>query len=525
MLEYLLKSSACMVAFLLFYQFLLEKENMHQFKRFFLLAALIVSLIIPKLVFTEYVEAVPSTLSAVPGSEVQQVGLSAAKPISDMDVVSWSKLFWSLYFLGVLGFGLRFGNHLYQILRRIRKNPKLKGKTVTKVLLEEQMPPHTFFRYVFLNNNDFKQKNIPDEVLLHEETHARQHHSFDVLFVELAQVILWFNPLLLLFKRNIKLNHEFLADKAVLKEKVNTKRYQNTLLSYLSRDSEAKYQSIKMANAINYSSIKKRFTIMKKQTSKTSIVLRVILLLPITLVLLYGFSTTETIYQETDENVAALTMQNGASGEQLEEYNILAKKYNAIPIAKRKIPLTDLTQLERIYRLMTEQQKANNLPFPECLPQQKEQKGASREQMKEYNALAKKYNTMPKNHMRILTEEVERLEYLYSLMSEKQKADAEPFPNFPEPPMPPDPPTSAVKSREISEPPTPPTPPAPKTPLEHIKEVAQKGAVFYFEGKKISASRAVELFEKNEGLNLVTNHTDDEDNVVHISAEPIVLKE
>lgn len=52
----------------------------------------------------------------------------------------------------------------------------------------------------------------------------------------------------------------------------------------------------------------------------------------------------------------------------------------------------------------------------------------------EYNALAKKYNSNPETIFK--KEEVERLKYIYSLMSEKQKETAESFPNIPPPPPP-----------------------------------------------------------------------------------------
>ena len=55
MVAYILKSTACLAILLLFYRFFLEKESMHTFKRFYLLGSLILSLIIPLLVFVEYV--------------------------------------------------------------------------------------------------------------------------------------------------------------------------------------------------------------------------------------------------------------------------------------------------------------------------------------------------------------------------------------------------------------------------------------------------------------------------------------
>ena len=167
-----------------------------------------------------------------------------------------------------------YKRQLYNIAKlwiRVRHNTQIKFNSLVKVLLKEELPPHTFLRYIFLNKQKFESKSIPAAVLLHEETHAKEWHSLDVLFIELLQVLFWFNPLIYVFKRSIKLNHEFLADSAVIKGHENQLHYQNTLLSYLSNDNSHKHQSVGIANAINYSSIKKRIIIMKKQTSKRGI--------------------------------------------------------------------------------------------------------------------------------------------------------------------------------------------------------------------------------------------------------------
>jgi len=282
MLVFLLKSTACLVIFLAFYKLVLEKESIHQFKRFFLLGALIASFLIPAIVFTEYVEVVQlttQTTSPITGqiSDTVTGQVVTEEPYFDLEIGLWM-----VYLIGVIGFGFRFLRNLAQIALRIRKNPKFKENFITRVLLRQSLPPHTFFNYIFLNQRQFEEKHIPQEVLLHEETHAKQRHSLDILLIELAQVILWFNPIIYLFKYSIKLNHEFLADRAVINGNNDHSQYQNTILSYLSHGSFEQHQSTGIANAINYSSIKKRFTVMKTNTSRKSFVLRSLLVLPLT---------------------------------------------------------------------------------------------------------------------------------------------------------------------------------------------------------------------------------------------------
>lgn len=106
---------------------------------------------------------------------------------------------------------------------------------------------------------------------------------------------------------------------------------------------------------------------MKKETSKKGIVLRSTLLLPLLAILLFGFSETKTIVEK--ENAASsVNMTYLEINPEIEKYNTLAKKYNAIPIEKRVIPLKDLKILETIYRNMSPGQKEAAQPFPECMP-------------------------------------------------------------------------------------------------------------------------------------------------------------
>tara|TARA_R110001583_G_scaffold71217_2_gene200907 strand:- start:15193 stop:16518 length:1326 start_codon:yes stop_codon:yes gene_type:complete len=417
-----------------FYNVFLEKESIHRLKRFYLLGALLFSLIVPALVFTEYVEPEPvNQISNATEQAVQQSeDIINVPPALETDVLDVAPLLWSIYFVGLFFFGLKFLRNLLQIVSRIRKNPKHKLARITQVLLQEKITPHTFMSYIFLNKSKFESNQIPKEVLLHEETHAKQKHSLDVLFVELLQVILWVNPLIYLSKKAIKLNHEFLADQSVLENNIDQTSYKNTLLSYLSPDSEKKYQPL--SNAINYSSIKKRFTIMKKQTSTKGIVLRSTLLLPLLTVLLVGFSETKTIV-EKENTTSSVHIADSEINLEIEKYNALAKKYNAIPITERVIPFNDLNLLESLYRNMSATQKETAQPFPECLPKEN-QESATKAQILEYNELAKKYNEMIgiNGNIRILKSDVDQLTYIYGIMSKKQKASAQPFPDFPEPP-------------------------------------------------------------------------------------------
>ncbi|GGG39996.1 hypothetical protein GCM10010976_09560 [Bizionia arctica] len=262
---------------------------MHIFKRVYLLASLIISIGIPFITFTQIVEA-PITINEA------AINNSTSTPLIliEESVNYLPYILWAVYLLGVLFFGLKFIYNLSSILLKISRNPKLKTQKSINVLLEELIVPHTFLKYIFLNKILFESQKIPKEVLIHEEAHVYQKHSLDILFIEIFQIVLWFNPLIYLLKRDIKLNHEFLADREVIKKGITLSAYQQILLAFSSNVLEPQ-----LATAINYSSIKKRFTVMKTSSSKTGIWLRSIVLLPILALLIYSFSTKDVIEKET----------------------------------------------------------------------------------------------------------------------------------------------------------------------------------------------------------------------------------
>lgn len=340
---YILKSGLCLAAFYGFYKLLLEKESFHNFKRFYLLASLVLAFVIPLITFTEYRDIIPQEAplfsTEIPQNTITKTTLAAYLAI----------VFYSIYGLGVFLFGFKFLKNLLELVIKIKRNPKFKNESLINVLLQDLVIPHTFFSYIFLNKQKFESHQIPKEVLLHEETHAKQKHSIDVVFIEIFQILFWFNPFIYLIKRSIKLNHEFLADQSVLNKGVIPSKYQQILLAFSSNASEPQ-----LANAINYSSIKKRFTIMKTQTSKQSLWIKSFILLPLLAILTFSFSNKQIV-----------THQQKATPKEITEYNQLAKKYNVMSesgefIVKKE----EIERLNYLYNKLSVTQRKTAEHFP-----------------------------------------------------------------------------------------------------------------------------------------------------------------
>ena len=66
----------------------------------------------------------------------------------------------------------------------------------------------------------------------------------------------------------------------------------------------------------------------------------------------------------------------------------------------------------------------------------------------------------------------------------------------------------------------PPDAPEPPSPLDHVINMAKKGATFYYNNEKISSDKAIDLIKKNKDSNISTK-TNNGVSVVKIQIEPI----
>ncbi len=275
-LPYLIKSTLCLAVLFGFYKIVLESKAMHQFKRFYLLASLVFAFTIPLITFT-YTTEVVAQQSIAPMTQEFIVPLSMKESVLEVSQVDYTNaILWSLYGLGVLIFGLRFGINLFRLKRKIDSAQTIEKREFTLALLSQSIIPHSFLKWIFLSRKQYEHQEIAPEVLAHEATHVREKHTFDILFIELLQIVFWFNPMVWLAKNSIKLNHEFLADQGALREQDDITKYQNILLSYASSTHHTALES-----PFNYSLTKKRIVMLSQSFSKKRVVLRALILVPV----------------------------------------------------------------------------------------------------------------------------------------------------------------------------------------------------------------------------------------------------
>ena len=341
MILYLLKSASCLALLLFFYHFILEKEKMHTFNRFYLLIGIIVSFLVPLATITVQAKNILET-----NGEPILMGNTAFATIHD--TFNYSQLLIGVYLIVSTLFLIRFVKNFAKIIQKIRKNKTIKYQKGVLVLVEEEILPHTFWNFIFINKKDYKEGKIEEELFTHELTHVTQKHTLDVLIIELLQIIFWINPLFIFLKKAIQLNHEFLADEKVINQHKNTNKYQHLLLGKAAWNND-----YYLASNLNYSLTKKRLKMMTKQSSKTKILLKQLAVIPLLVGFLFLFA----------QRVEA---QGNATNKIVTEYNSLAKKVKSKEngVVKKE----EIKKLEELYAQLSESQKKTAAPFPNTPP-------------------------------------------------------------------------------------------------------------------------------------------------------------
>jgi beta-lactamase regulating signal transducer with metallopeptidase domain len=291
MIIYILKTLLCAAVLFLIYTFLLEKEKMHRFNRFYLLFSIVFSLTVsfitiktPTKVFTVNELIAPVYLPAVISASTDLKQTPAIAPVEES--FPWSNLFLGLYIAGTTFFLIRFIRNLFMLLYKAANNKSTEYHGAT-LILENNLPvPHSFLSYIFIDREKFEQGTIEKEILQHELTHVKQKHSIDILLVELIMVFAWVNPLLFLFRKAIMLNHEYLADDAVVHTFKNTESYRLLLFNTVSQSN-----NLVLSSPFNYLITKKRLLMMTKNTSRKVAIIKQIALIPLIAAIGFFLST------------------------------------------------------------------------------------------------------------------------------------------------------------------------------------------------------------------------------------------
>jgi len=195
-----------------------------------------------------------------------------------------SVLFFTYVLIGSFIF-FRFILELIQIIKKIYAYDKIKKDQFTIVVNKAFTSPFSFLHYIFVE----KYPAVESIILEHEKVHARQFHTIDLLILQVSSAILWINPFMYLLKKELKAQHEFLADYHVLNNGENLEKYLKQVLIQLQNNFNNS-----LVSKFNYSLTKKRLKMMKNINSKQKNIFKYLVLFAVTGVIASIFAFTNT---------------------------------------------------------------------------------------------------------------------------------------------------------------------------------------------------------------------------------------
>ena len=192
--------------------------------------------------------------------------------------------------------GLRMVIRLLSIVGLRRRGRLYREGAWRIVFCPEPIQPCSFFHWIFLPASMTDTPDARATILKHEKAHIRQMHTLDILLGEVVAVLCWMNPLAWLLLKEIRLNLEYLADRAVLADEPEKRAYQYLLLD-LALDNRPHASAI----PFGHSFLKERIAMINRRASSTRSRYRYLLVLPLCLLLVVG---SQSCRQSADHKAA-----------------------------------------------------------------------------------------------------------------------------------------------------------------------------------------------------------------------------
>jgi bla regulator protein blaR1 len=347
MITYFINVVMCSAFLLLVYKLVLEQEKILRFNRVYLLLSISLSFVLPLLTIRFFSPILPNVKDLVFNGNFLFTNKTMPLALSNSNSNWVVSILWIIYIAITLVRLFRFCNNLYQIIRLAKTNPSISYGTATLVLLTQKVLPHSFLHYIFVPAPIYTKGKVEERILVHEYAHVKQKHSYDIIYIHLLQCFFWILPILWFYKKAIQLNHEFLADEAVVQTPQDIIGYQHLLLNTITQSTN----SI-LTSSFSYAITKKRLLMLTK-TKRKRLGKQVLVMVCFTLAIL-AFTRKDFV-----PNSLATTEQKGVPKELLTEYKEIIKQLDKQRNFNALNPATNaaLKRLETIYLLMSKEQQ------------------------------------------------------------------------------------------------------------------------------------------------------------------------
>ena len=281
-LHYIIKTALVLAMLYVCIMPLLEKETFHRLNRIIILGCLILSFAVPLIHITSGTNpTVAMVRQAVQLPEIMIDGNGSKQPTWNLaDIII------CIYTIGVVAIFFITVVQTASLIQRLRKCEHIadnSGNTI--VLTDYAISPFCFFHYIVMSRDDYA--NNRGFILTHEQEHIRLHHYIDLVVLQVATIIQWFNPFVWLIGKNLKAIHEFEVDEAVLNKGIDATQYQQFLVIKAVGNRLQPF-----ANNLNKESLKRRIIMMNQKKSNRWMMLKALFVIPVATLAVSVFANT-----------------------------------------------------------------------------------------------------------------------------------------------------------------------------------------------------------------------------------------
>lgn len=268
---YLIEASLILAIGYMVYRSLFSEDKNFICNRIYLLTLTVFSFVLPLVSLPVFAKEVVLTPVR---SLVTPTPLLTAENVSSLE---WVTLLPIIYLSVAVILAIRLIYHISYIARVISTSESLTRDHIKYVITDKLSSPASIFDRLIVDRVD-----IPQEIIAHENVHITHGHTWDILLMEIAKIILWFNPFVYFLAQALKSNHEFTADQLAAQSLENELDYSSILIQYA--------KSIKAPILLNtFSTItKKRIIMLSKERSNNH--WKSLLMIPVLLSFILLFS-------------------------------------------------------------------------------------------------------------------------------------------------------------------------------------------------------------------------------------------
>jgi N-acetylmuramoyl-L-alanine amidase len=134
----------------------------------------------------------------------------------------------------------------------------------------------------------FLQASASPVVLLHETGHVKGRHWLDLMLLEITCIVCWINPIVWLYRKSLKQQHEYLADDYVIRRGILPEEYLTYILASLTI-----IEPIGPVHNFNSQSLKQRIIMMTRNQISPYTKYLYFALVPLLSVLFFSFTGTK----------------------------------------------------------------------------------------------------------------------------------------------------------------------------------------------------------------------------------------